>query len=124
MYKFQFTKLHNVIWGIYSIFLVCIIMLYVCSYFFSQSGLKSRIFIFSFFSLPLQILKFISYTNGEFVPIKISFTKNNEYTCISTTWNFFKKPLIFKSFLLDIFRIYGTISSESNSERIFDTYEN
>lgn len=36
----------------------------------------------------------------------------------------FQKTLIFKSFLLDIFRIYGTISSESNSERMFDTYEN
>lgn len=54
-------------------------------------GLKISYFYFLFFSLPLQILKFISYTNGEFVPIKISFTKNNEYTCISITWNFFKK---------------------------------
>ena len=53
--------------------------------------LKISYFYFLFFPLPLQILKFISYTNGEFVPIKISFTKNNEYTCISTTWNFFKK---------------------------------
>lgn len=86
--------------------------------------LKISYFYFLFFSLPLQILKFISYTNGEFVPIKISFTKNNEYTCISTTWNFFKKTLIFKSFLLDIFGIYGTISSENNLERMFDTYEN
>nr|DAI32135.1 MAG TPA: hypothetical protein [Caudoviricetes sp.] len=37
---------------------------------------------------------------------------------------FFQKTLIFKSFLLDIFRIYGTISSENNLERMFDTYEN
>ena len=53
--------------------------------------LKISYFYFSFFPLPLQILKFIPYTNSEFVPMKISFTKNNEYTYISTTWNFFKK---------------------------------
>lgn len=36
----------------------------------------------------------------------------------------FSKNFDFKSFLLDIFMIYGTISSENNLERMFDTYEN